>query len=467
MPVPVRKTAPPGPAGTRPRRAALGRGAVHLTAALFVAALALWTGPARGTLAADWPGWRGPERTGVTPEASGYPAGWPPRRLWSRNVGVGCTSPILAEGRLYVLGWHGPGNVRANPVGRDTLWCFDARTGTLRWRRSYPCRYHSRQRAGDLGQYGGPSSTPTFDPETGYLYTLSTDGDLACWDARHEGRPVWRLNLYETFPIPKKPDVGQGRREYGYPQTPVLWGRAVLVEVGSSKGTVVAFEKRSGRVLWRSEATDLAGHSSGPTLMTVEGVPCLADFALRRVLVMRLDPGHEGRTVGAVGWTTDFANNIATPAAWKNLLVVTSDYNVSRTACFEVTLRGLRERWRVREHAKVGSPVIYKGRVFLVNGPVMCLDLATGRRLWQGGDFYHGSCLVTAGDDRLIVFGRGRVVLVDALAEGYRERAKVEGLFRATCYPHPALAEGVLAVKDKKGNLVVLDVGGPRAAGGR
>jgi len=437
-----------------PARRAMAR---VLAWAVTVAAATVAALPAR---AADWPQWRGPTHNGISADASGYPKGWPPKRLWAKDVGVGCTSPILADGCLYVMGWQGPGNTRSNPMGQDVVRCLDARSGKELWRRTYPCRYHCRQRAGDLGQYGGPSSTPTIDPETGHLYTLSTDGHLACWNARAGGRPVWDLNLYETFPVPQKPDVGKGRREYGYPQSPLVLGKLLIVEVGSSEGTVIAFDKRTGAPAWRSEATALAGHTGGPAPMTVEGAACLATLALRNVIVMRTDAGHEGRTVGEVAWTTDFANNIPTPATWRQFLVVTSNYNVSRTACFEVSLRGLTEKWRVRDHAKVCSPVIYKGRVFLVDGTAKCLDLATGRRLWQGGNFYHGSCIVTAGDDRLVVFGQGRLVLLEAMADAYRELGKVGGLFKATCYPHVALANGLIAVKDMKGNLVVLDAGG-------
>ena len=428
-------------------------------------ALLLIARPCAEALGADWPQWLGPDHTGVTPETSGYPSGWPPARLWGKNVGKGCTSPIMAAGRLYVMGWHGKG--RGNPIGTDSILCLDARTGAEFWRRTYPCRYQSRIRTGDTDGYGGPSSTPTFDPETGYLYTLSIDGHLCCWDTRRRGTPVWGMNFHDAYKIPQRPDVGQGARDYGHPGSPLLVGGRVIVEVGDDGGTVMAFDSKTGRRVWTSQATEPGGHSGGPTPFVVEGVPCLANLALRKVIVMRIDKGHEGRTVAEFPWTTDFANNIATPAACKNQLVITSDYNVSRMALLEVSLNGgIRQRWRLRDHSKVCSPVIHNGRIFTVDGTLKCLDLATGRRIWSGGQFGHGSVLVTAGDDRVIAFGRGRVALFDAMAPNCRELGRIENLFRATCYPHVAIAGGVIAVKDMDGNLMCFDTR-KRAAGAR
>jgi len=321
-------------------------------------------------LADDWPQWLGPDHNAVTPESSGYPSGWPPKRLWNKNVGKGCTSPILAGGRLYTMGWSGGG--RGNPLGTDAVLCLDARTGAEHWRRTYPCRYQSRIRTGDTSAYGGPSSTPTFDPETGYLYTLSIDGHLCCWDTKRRGAPVWAMNFHEAYKIPQRPDVGRGKRDYGHPGSPLLVGDQVAVEVGDDSGTVMAFDKKTGRL--------------------------------------------------------------------------------------EVSLNGgIRQRWSVRDHSKVCTPVIYKGRIFTVDGTLKCLDLATGRRVWSGGQFGNGSVLVTAGDDRLIVFGKGTFALLDALGGGYRELARVDKLLRGICYPHVTLAGGILAVKDRDGNLICFD----------
>ncbi|KPK45415.1 MAG: hypothetical protein AMK72_11090, partial [Planctomycetes bacterium SM23_25] len=143
-----------------------------LLAAAFIASAAGLSRQARGE---DWPQWRGVNRDDVSPESSGYPGGWPPKRLWSRNVGRGCTSPILAGGRLYVMGWAGSGGRgrgRGGP-GTDTIYCFDAPTGSELWKQPYSCPYQGRLKTGDEGAYGGPSATPTLDRRTGYLYTLS------------------------------------------------------------------------------------------------------------------------------------------------------------------------------------------------------------------------------------------------------------------------------------------------------
>ena len=87
-------------------------------------------------LGSDWSQWLGTDRNGITPENSGYPAGWPPKKLWTKNVGKGCTSPIMVGGKIYVMGWQGEGDLN-NPVGIDTIYCFDAKTATELWKQTY------------------------------------------------------------------------------------------------------------------------------------------------------------------------------------------------------------------------------------------------------------------------------------------------------------------------------------------
>ena len=420
---------------------------------------AVLVGVAGAAQAGDWPQWRGPNRSGITSEASNHAGGRQPKRLWEKRVGKGCTSPIMAQGRLYVMGWEG-----SEKSGTDSVWCLEARTGKDLWRRTYPSPYQGRVHTGDEGQYGGPSSTPTFDAETAWLYTLSVDGHLACWDTADGGEPVWRLNLYDAYKVPQRPDVGGGRRDYGFTSSPLILGDLVVVEVGERAGTVMAFDKKTGARRWRSECAEPAGHTGGPAPISLNGVPCLATLALRKLVILRMDPGHEGKTIAEYPWQTDFGCNIATPAVAEGAVLLTSDYNVSRTALLEISGAGVRQRWTARAHSMVSSPVIHKGRVYFANGRLTCLDLGTGRTIWSGGSFGHGSCLVT-GDDKIFAFGKGNLVLVDAAPTQteYRELARVEKVVGGTCYPHVALSDGIVACKDRDGALVCFAVGDPAA----
>jgi len=122
----------------------------------------------------------------------------------------------------------------------------------------------------------------------------------------------------------------------------------------------------------------------------------------------------------------------------------------------EVTLEGIGEKWIVREHSKVSSPTIYKGNVYMADGNFKCLDLATGQLKWKGSNFDHGSCFITADDNRLIAFGRGNLVLIDPLPSDnkYHELGRVEKIVPGVCYPHVILSDGVICCKDMDGNMV-------------
>ncbi|MFC1805647.1 PQQ-binding-like beta-propeller repeat protein, partial [Planctomycetota bacterium] len=413
---------------------------------------------AAGKVDTDWPQWRGPGRDGISAESSGWPGGWPPKKLWETKVGYGCTSPVIAEGKLYVMGWAGPRG--GNPVGTDTVFCLDARTGRELWKQSYPCRYQGRVRTGDTGGYGGPSSTPTLDRDTGWLYTLSVDGHVHCWDATQQGKLVWKKGLYDVYKPRQRPDVGGGTRDHGYPTSPLILGDLLLIEVNAADGTVMAFDKRTGEQRWASQYTDLAGHTGGMSPMRIGDVDCLAVLTLRDLVVMRLDKGHEGETVATAPWTTDFACNIATPAIAGSRVLITSAYNHEESRLFEITPKAARPVWTTRAHAKVGSPVIYRDRAFLVNGKLQCVDLRTGKLLWGSGSYGHGSCLVTAADRKVIVFGSRKVAVVEALPDKdeYRELARLDGVVRSTCYPHVTLSNGVLVCKDRNGAMVGVSV---------
>ncbi|MGD9494833.1 MAG: PQQ-binding-like beta-propeller repeat protein [Armatimonadota bacterium] len=407
-------------------------------------------------LGADWSHWRGPNRDGTTPESSRWEEGaWPPGEpAWTASVGAGGSSPLVVGGRIFTLGWRDDA---------DHLECRDAATGDLQWAQSYPAPKWGRHHAGDENQYHGPSSTPEFDAETGYLYTLSIDGDLNCWDTAREGERVWGMNLYDEFGAGRRPDVGGGVRDYGYTTSPLALGQWLIVEVGAPAGNLMAFDKRTGRRLWASGCADPAGHTGGPAPMTVEGIPCVAILTLHRLLVVRLDAGHEGETLAEYPWETQCANSIAGPAVYGDSVVLTSGYSQSRTVRVRVGSDGAELLWEARgRYSKVCTPVIHGERVYFAWQRLHCLDWQSGRPLWEGGRFGDDASMILTADERLIVLGNRRLALCETAARSpdrYTELAAREGVGSAQCWPHVVVADGRILARDRLGTLLCFELG--------
>jgi len=419
---------------------------------LFSASVAVCAPHVTAAAENDWPHWRGPDRSDVVGEDSRYAQGaWPPSNVaWQKNVGTGSTSPLVVDGRLYVLGWDGR---------RDKVFCLNATTGAEIWRTSYTAPKFGRNAVGDQGVYSAITATPEFDPKTGFLYTLSIDGDLNCWDTASDGQRVWGINLYDEYDVRRRPKVGRsGQRDYGFTTAPLIHEDCVIVEVGDDEGNLMAFAKDTGRRRWVSQCKDPAGHTGGPAPISVEGVPSVAVLTHNGLLVARMDRGNEGRTVAQYGWVTEFANNIASATVHDDCVLITSGYNHTAICKLKITLKGATKLWQQPVCSKVCSPIVYNKHIYWVWRRPVCLDFETGKVKWTGPATFSdaASCIVTA-DGRLIIWSnRGDLVLAetaDRSPERYRELLRVGGTFRTDVWPHVVLAGGRIYCKDRSGNL--------------
>jgi outer membrane protein assembly factor BamB len=140
--------------------------------------------------AEDWPSWRGPRGDGSW-RAPPLPERWPAaglKPLWKVPVGAGYTGIAVSAGRLYTLDREKMADApKGGPDGHERVLCLDAATGQALWSHRYPCTY------GGLGGYAnGPRARPSV--HDGRVYTLGAVGHLFCFDAR-TGDILWRKDM--------------------------------------------------------------------------------------------------------------------------------------------------------------------------------------------------------------------------------------------------------------------------------
>src|SRR5579863_1379637 len=177
---------------------------------------------ATAVYAADWPQFRGPDRTGMSHD-TGLLKTWPaegPKLLWkATELGEGYTSPSVAKGRIFGMGLRGDD---------ETVWALDARTGKEVWHtRIAPGAHLDGQQGGN-----GPRATPTVDGDR--IYTMGASGDLVCLGAA-DGKLRWHKNMVSDF--------GGHIPTWGYSESPLVDGEKVIATPGGDAATLVALNK--------------------------------------------------------------------------------------------------------------------------------------------------------------------------------------------------------------------------------
>ena len=425
------------------------------------------------THTANWYQWHGPKRNGTISERSGWPQGWPPKEIWRTNVGYGAAAPLLVNDRVYAIGWKG---------GQDSVHCLEAagEHGKPReiWVKSYACPPHSRKGTRFPGAYKGTMATPAMATETGYLYTLSCDGDLRCWEAYNPTEPGklrWALNLFADY------NATAGEEDYGFFASPLLYGDWVIIEVGhNQEGAIWAFDKGTGKVAWKSAAGGNRA-SASPALIFIEGTACAVAITSDRCLVVRMDRGHEGQSVVEYPWKSLYNESSPSPIVSGNAVLLTMCESVGKRTQL-MTIHSLQKNdYSIEDYTKsfftcTSTAALNEGNLYFRSGKkVRSFELDSGRMNWESGEVFEenhpmgaevGNLLVTAGDQKMIIWDgirQGNLVLAEASPRsGWKELCRLNGVFKKSeyeqGYPHVVFGGGRIVCRNMDGDLVCLSV---------
>lgn len=394
--------------------------------------------------ASDWPQWRGPTQDGhltsdTTPLAS-LPAN--PTVVWEQAVGDGLGSPVVSDGRVFMLDHRD---------GKEVLHAFKSDTGAELWQRPIDDVFRDTQSA------PGPRSTPMVDGDR--VYAVSCQGEFQCLRVT-DGQLVWRTHFVKDFGAVFFGERGAavGASRHGNTATPLVLGDDMLIAVGSTNGaSVVRCDKRTGQVKWKSQ-DDVPGHS-GPILARVAGAEQAVSFTAPGV--MSLDP-RDGRLLWRVPVKSSIGRHIPAPVIVEDLVLVSSR-QAGLIALKPTPPQVSTEPWKVetawtsKELAvNFSSPVAVEGHLYGV-GPapsLFCAEVRSGRSAWFKEGLFAGSAesayagFLVMGDRILMLADTGEAILFAADPTGYRELGRAQVCGRNWC--NPAYVAGRLFVRDAK-----------------
>ncbi len=411
-------------------------------------------------LAEDWPQYYGPKRNSTSNE-QGILRTWPkggPKVLWTVPVGIGYAGAAVSGGKVYLLD-------RDNKVG-DNLRCFDLSSGKELWNFAYdaPGRF----------DHPGSRTTPAVDGDN--VYTCGPIGDLYCISTRTR-KPVWSKNVWKDFgggsSVPPDYDSAGPRESslpiWGITQNPLIYRNLVIVASQTSQAGVVAYDKLTGDLKWKS--TTLSGGAGyvSPSIVKVDR----EDHLVMITAATGSGRNASGGSVngldplgGKILWTYgNWQCGVPVPHAvdaGAGRVLITGGYRAG-AAMIRVQKKadGGYEVAELFKNANFGShtqpPILYKEHFYAQytinerSDGLVCMSM-DGQLKWKTGEeppFNKGGAVLVDGL-LLAVDGSTKLYLIDPDPSGFKPLASAELLESGENWAPIALADGKLLIRDQK-----------------
>ncbi len=395
--------------------------------------------------AEDWPGYYGPRRDGTSAE-KGILRTWPkegPKVLWTAPVGRGYGGPAVVGGKVYLLD--------RDDTGNDNLRCLDFVSGKELWNFAYAAK-------GNF-DHAGSRTTPTVDAD--YVYTCGPLGDLYCVNTNTH-KPVWHKNIWKDF-------GGSGLPTWAITQNPLVYRNLLIVASQAPQAGVVAYDKLTGDLKWKSPALSGGVGYVSPSLVKVGG---------EDHLVMITASGGFGRTAsggsvngldpltGRILWTyRNWQCGIPVPHAvdaGDGRVLITGGYRAG-AALIKVQKKedgtcGVTEVFKNADFgAHTQPPLVYRDHFYAQytinerSDGLVCMTL-DGRVRWKTGEepSFNKGGMVLADGLLLAVDGNTRLYLIEPDPAGFRPIASAELLAPGENWAPIALVDGKLLIRDQK-----------------
>lgn len=410
-------------------------------------------------LGADWPTFRGADRTAVSLEKDLLQK-WPkegPALLWkTEGTGRGYTSLAIVGDQIFLVG----DGVSGVDNTDEYLLCHDRQTGKRLW----------ATRIGPPWESGSPSwqssrSTPTVSGDR--VYALTAGGELICCDTK-SGAEHWRKNLKRDF-------NGKKADGWGYSESVLIDGDHLVCTPGGEQTTMVALDKQTGEKVWATvrEGDRGAGHAS-IVISEIDGVRTYVQSTGGGALGVRASDGK-------LLWSYPIDRTTAvipTPIVKDDLVFFVAGYK--RGGALLKQMPDGDGGVKIKELYPLNPELANKhGGVVLVGnflygdsedrGILYCAKLMTGELVWKKRGSGSGSISVVAGDGRLYLhYANGTMVLANASPRSLVEISsfKVPNSGDRPSWAHPVILDGKLYLREHN-TILCYDIQDKKAKSGK
>lgn len=418
---------------------------------LVLVALLVCHAQAQGPLepSGSWPQWRGPDRSNKSSE-TGLLKDWPtngPPLLWTvTGLGEGITSMAVAGGKAYTLGYRD---------GGEFVFALDAASGETLW----------TSRIGGLSTNIPMSSlmrwlsprVPTVDEER--LYAITSLGELACLSVA-DGHRVWQKSYPGDF-------ESQGRN-WGYCDYPLVDGEHLICVPGGVETKVVALNKRSGEVVWKTALPGTeTSYYAAPVISIAGGIRHYVVFLQKGLTGIA---ASDGRVLWQYGKTAARLANSYTPIVQGDLVFSANGYG-GGMALLKLVREGdvitAVEQYRRKFNFSPfqDNTVLVDDHIYTIQGAsqAVCMELKTGDLVWGpiGSNTQRRAAVIYADGHLFVRRSDGSVILVETTPKQYVEKAsfRIPAPEEVSGVTSPVIAGGRLYLRDNS-RLLCYDIRG-------
>ena len=351
-----------------------------------------------GLSAADWLRFRGPNGSGIAPDAKPLPTRWSDTEnlKWKTALpGPGSSCPIVVGNRVFVTCWSGYAVDPANPGDQENLKrhlvCVDRATGKILWDKPVKARLPEDRYGGMFAQHGYASHTPVSDGRA--VYAFFGKSGVHAFDL--EGRELWQAQVGD----------GLDDRNWGSACSPIIVGELVIVTAAAESQTMFAFDRTTGRQVWKSEAEGFNSTWGTPVVLSTAGREDIVLAVPREV--WGISPASGKLRWMSEGPKTDSVTGSV--VAHEDLV-----YCMGARGAGSMAIRGGGSKdvtkthvaWTGRDGANIMTPVLVEGRLYWIAGSLAnCRDAKTGAEVYS--ERLPGGAEVLAAGGNLPGGGRG------------------------------------------------------------